>query len=182
MPFKFIKQRIPELIVIEPLIFYDNRGFFLETFKKSRFKENGIDEEFIQSNHSFSVKNVVRGLHYQLFPNAQGKLVRVLKGKVWDIAVDIRKHSPTFKQWVGVELTEENNKLFYIPRGFAHGFVVLSDSAHFTYDCTAEYSKKDEAGIIWNDQEIGIDWRVNEPILSEKDLSLPSFKDAKIFD
>lgn len=182
MPFKYSVQKIPELILIEPVIFRDKRGFFLETFKKSNFKKNGIKEDFVQGNYSYSNKNVIRALHYQLPPNAQGKLVSVIKGRVWDVAVDIRQNSPTFKQWVGVELNEENHRMFYIPPGFAHGFAVLSDYAYFVYDCTAEYSSKDEAGIIWNDKEIGVDWKINKPLLSGKDLSLPHLKDAKVFD
>ena len=181
MPFKFIKQRIPELIVIEPILFNDERGFFLETYKQSDFQKNGINEVFIQGNYSYSKKNVIRALHYQLSPNAQGKLVSVIKGNVWDVAVDIRKNSPTFKQWIGLELSENNHKMFYIPPGFAHGFAVLSDSAHFVYSCTKEYSFNDEAGIIWNDTQINIDWKIKNPMLSKKDLLLPALDEAKIF-
>lgn len=182
MPFEFKKLEIPDLILIIPKVYSDNRGFFLETFKYSDFKKNGIDKEFLQDNHSLSSKGVLRGLHYQLNPMAQGKLVRVVKGKVWDVAVDIRRNSHSYLKWVGVELSEENHKMFYIPPGFAHGFITLEDETHFLYKCTDEYSPDFESGIIWNDPDIGINWPITDPIVSEKDLVLPLLKDVKIFD
>lgn len=182
MPFTFIHLELKELILIEPKVFFDERGFFLETYKKTEFVKNGIFEDFVQDNHSFSKKGVLRGLHYQLNPMAQGKLVTVIKGKIWDIAVDIRKKSPTFLKWVAVELSEENKNMFYIPAGFAHGFVTLEDDTHVLYKCTNEYSLQHEAGILWCDPEINIKWPIKNPILSKKDASLPLLKDAKIFD
>lgn len=182
MPFTFIHLELKELILIEPKVFFDERGFFLETYKKTEFVKNGIFEDFVQDNHSFSKKGVLRGLHYQLNPMAQGKLVTVIKGKIWDIAVDIRKKSPTFLKWVAVELSEENKNMFYIPAGFAHGFVTLEDNTHVLYKCTNEYSLQHEAGILWCDPEINIKWPIKNPILSKKDASLPLLKDAKIFD
>jgi len=181
MPFVFNKCEIPGLVIIEPRAFSDDRGFFLESYKKSDFVKNGIDVEFVQDNHSRSSKGVLRGLHYQKPPYAQAKLVRVLKGTVWDIAVDIRKNSPTYKKWIGVELSEENRRMFYIPEGFAHGFIALSDEVHLLYKCSNEYSPTSDAGIIWNDPEFAIDWPVEKPLLSEKDMILPYLKDAEVF-
>lgn len=182
MPFEFIKQTIPELVVIKPRIFNDDRGYFLETYKKSDFVNNGISVDFHQANHSRSQKNVVRALHYQLPPFDQGKLVRVVKGKIWDVAVDVRKNSPTFKKWVAVELDDQSFTMFYIPPGFAHGFAALTDDVHLLYQCTNEYSKDHERGIIWNDPELAINWPVSLPIISEKDALLPLLKDADIFE
>ncbi len=182
MPFTFTKLAIPELIMIEAPSYGDDRGYFREFFKETEFKANGINEKFLQSYVSRSKQGVVRGLHYQLPPSAQGKLVGVLSGKVFDAVVDIRKDSPTFKQWVGVELSEDNNRMLYIPPGFAHGFMALSPEVKFFYQCTAEYDKAAERGIIWNDQEIGIDWPTNNAlVISEKDKSLPPLGDAEIF-
>ena len=181
MPFTFKKLKLPEIILVEPKVFHDDRGFFLESYKESDFKNNGINETFLQDNHSLSKKGVLRGLHYQHNPKSQGKLVRVLKGKVWDIAVDIRKESPTFKKYVFDELSEENNKMLYIPVGFAHGFVALTDNVHLVYKCTSEYSHEHDAGIRWDDPDLGIDWPVDNPLVSEKDEQLPYLKDAKIF-
>lgn len=182
MPFKFKKQEIEDLIVITPRIFSDDRGFFLESYKESDFKTNDIKEEFIQDNHSFSKKGVLRGIHYQLPPKAQGKLIRVIKGAVLDIAVDLRKSSKTFLKWASVELSEENHKMFYIPPGFGHAFLTLTDNVHFAYKCTNEYSQEHDAGIIWNDKNININWPIKNPLLSEKDLNLPTIKNAKLFD
>lgn len=178
MPFEFIKLEIPDVVLIKPLVFPDERGFFMETFKKSDFVRNGINYDFVQDNHSKSKKGVLRGLHYQLNPKAQGKLVRCIKGKIWDVAVDIRKGSPWYSKWVAVELSEENKHMLWIPPGFAHGFVALED-AEMIYKCTAEYAPELDRGIIWNDPELAISWPVKEPILSPKDAKLPFLKDAE---
>ncbi|NWF75705.1 MAG: dTDP-4-dehydrorhamnose 3,5-epimerase [Nitrospirae bacterium] len=180
MPFIFKKLEIPGVILIEPKIFKDNRGYFMETYKYSDFAEAGIKENFIQDNCSSSVRRVLRGLHYQKNPNAQGKLVQCLKGKIFDVAVDIRKGSETFGKWIGLELSDENNYMLYIPPAFAHGFIVLSDTADVIYKCTKEYSPEDDRGIIWNDPEIGIIWPLHNPILSEKDAKHPRLKEADI--
>ena len=179
MNFEFERLSIPEVILIKPKVFDDERGFFLEFYKYSIFKEAGIDFIFVQDNHSKSKKGVLRGLHYQLNPKAQGKLVRCIRGKVWDVAVDIRKGSPTYGKWVAVELSEENKFMLWIPPGFAHGFVAFEDS-EIIYKCTSEYEPSLDRGIIWNDPEIGIPWPVKEPILSKKDASLPPLKEAEI--
>jgi dTDP-4-dehydrorhamnose 3,5-epimerase len=178
---KFVKLGIPDVIVIEPDIFGDDRGFFFETYKKNEFAENGMTENFVQDNMSSSTKNVLRGLHYQLDPRAQGKLVRVVVGEVFDVAVDIRKGSPYFGKWVGQKLSAENGKSMYVPPGFAHGFCVLSDDAVFHYKCTDYYSRENERGLLWNDPEIGIEWPVSESevILSDKDKNAVSFSEAE---
>ncbi|MFX0201131.1 MAG: dTDP-4-dehydrorhamnose 3,5-epimerase [Candidatus Hodarchaeota archaeon] len=178
MPFTFTPLEIPEVILIEPLFFEDKRGVFMEFYKYSDFAQAGLKEYFIQDNYSKSTKNVLRGLHYQKYPKAQGKLVRCLKGKIFDVSVDIRLGSPTFGKWLGLELSNDNNLMLYIPATFAHGFVVLSDSAEVLYKCTEEYSLDNERGIIWNDPDIGIKWPVERPILSEKDRKFPLLKDA----
>jgi dTDP-4-dehydrorhamnose 3,5-epimerase len=178
MPFKFSRLEIPDIILVEPLSFKDNRGVFMELYKYSDFARAGIKEYFLQDNYSRSVKNVLRGLHYQKYPRAQGKLVRCLKGRVFDVAVDIRNGSPTYGRWVGVELSENNNLMLYIPPAFAHGFLVLSSFAEVLYECTEEYSPEDDRGIIWNDPDIRINWPVKKPILSEKDRRHPLLKDA----
>lgn len=178
MPFLFRKLEMPEIIVVEPKVFRDGRGFFMETYKQSDFAAAGIRESFVQDNHSRSSRNVLRGLHYQKAPNAQGKLVRCISGKILDVAVDIRKGSPTFGHWVGEELSEDNGLMLYIPPDFAHGFVVLSDMAEIVYKCTKEHSPADERAIIWNDPDIGINWPVREPILSGKDAESPLLRDA----
>ncbi|HOP95656.1 MAG TPA: dTDP-4-dehydrorhamnose 3,5-epimerase [Dictyoglomaceae bacterium] len=179
MPFNFIKLEIPEVILIEPTVFSDERGFFIETYKLSEFKKNGIDYDFVQDNHSKSKKGVLRGLHYQLKPMEQGKLVRCIKGRIWDVAVDIRKGSPTYRKWVAVELSEDNKKMLWIPQGFLHGFVALEDNTEIIYKVTKEYSKEHDRGIFWNDPEINIKWPIDNPILSEKDKSLPLLKEAE---
>ncbi len=182
MPFEFKQLEIPGPVLIEPGIFLDGRGYFLETYKKSDFVANGIDYEFVQDNHSFSKQGVVRGLHFQLPPVAQGKLVKVVGGKAWDVAVDIRKSSPNYLKWVGVELSDQNHNLFFIPPGFAHGFVVLSEEIHFLYKCTTQYSPEHERGISWDDPQINIQWPVEDPTVSERDKQLPLLKDAETFD
>jgi len=180
MPFDFFKLEIPEIILIKPKVFFDDRGFFLESYKKSDFINAGIKEEFVQDNHSKSVKNVLRGIHFQLNPKAQGKLVRCIRGKIFDVAVDLRKNSETFKKWIGVELSEENKLMLYIPPGFGHAFLTLSDEAEVIYKTTAEYDRELDSGIRWDDPEIGITWGVKNPILSEKDRKLPLLKDADL--
>lgn len=179
MPFSFKPLEIPDVILIEPKVFGDQRGFFMETYKKSDFKENGINYEFVQDNHSKSQKGVLRGLHYQLYPKAQGKLVRCVKGKIWDVAVDIRKGSPWFGRWVAVELSEENRLMLWVPPGFAHGFVALEDNTEVMYKVTDEYAPELDRGIIWNDPELTINWPVRDPILSDKDRNLPSLREAE---
>lgn len=181
MPFTFEKQAIPEVILIKPRVFPDDRGYFLETYKKSDFEANGIIGDFQQDNHSLSDKGVLRGLHYQKNPMAQGKIVRVASGAVFDVAVDIRKNSPTFGQWVSALLTAENHHMFWVPEGFAHGVLVLEDNTHLLYRTTNEYSPSDDRQILWNDPEIGIEWPFTDDIqLSEKDMGAALLKDADI--
>jgi dTDP-4-dehydrorhamnose 3,5-epimerase len=180
MPFEFQRLDIPDLILVKPQVFRDERGFFLETYKQSDFSAHGIPEDFVQDNHSRSTRGVLRGLHFQNPPQAQGKLVRVTQGRVFDVAVDIRRGSPTYKQWISVILSEEDAEMFYIPPGFAHGFCVLSDVADFVYKVTAEYAPELDAGIRWNDPQIGVEWPVAEPIVSSKDAGLPLLAEAEI--
>ncbi len=177
----FIDTPIPGLYVFEPQVFADARGYFYESFNAQVFGAKGINTEFVQDNQSFSTKGVLRGLHYQLAPYAQAKLVRVITGEVLDVAVDIRKGSPTFGQHFSIVLSAENKKQLYIPRGFAHGFVVLSDTATFFYKCDNYYNKEHDAGIRFNDPAIGIDWQLDPSLIqvSEKDAALPFFADAK---
>ncbi len=177
MPFEFKKLEIPDAILITPKVFVDGRGFFMETYQKEEFAKAGITGEFVQQNHSKSVKGVLRGLHYQKEPYAQAKLVRCIKGEIFDVAVDIRKNSPTFGKYVSVILSEENKNMLYIPRGFAHGFEVLSDEAEVVYSIDNIYSKDSESGIIWNDPHIKINWPIKSPILSEKDKKWPNIKE-----
>ena len=170
MPFEFERQNIEDVILVMPKVFGDNRGFFMETYKKSDFVANGIDVEFIQDNHSKSTKGVLRGLHYQAKPYGQAKLVRCSKGRIYDVAVDIRKNSKTFGQYVKIELSEDNKNMLYIPAGFAHGFVALSDEVEIIYKASGEYAPQADRGILWCDKEINIDWGIDfEPILSDKD-------------
>jgi dTDP-4-dehydrorhamnose 3,5-epimerase len=180
--FEFIKTDMDDLYVIEPTIFKDNRGFFMETYNYKEFKENGLNMVFVQDNHSKSKKSVLSGIHFQnKFP--QGKLVRVTKGIIFDVAVDLRKNSKTYGDWLGLILSEENKRQFYIPEGFGHGFLVLSDEAEFVYKCTNYYNSEDESGIIWNDPDININWPidyVNEVILSDKDKSWNILKETNI--
>ncbi|MCP4536070.1 MAG: dTDP-4-dehydrorhamnose 3,5-epimerase [Chloroflexi bacterium] len=180
MPFRFQKLDIPDVILIEPRTFADPRGFFMETYKKSEFAANGIPAEFVQRNYSHSIRGTLRGLHYQKPPHAQGKLVMALRGEVFDVAVDIRQGSPTYGQWVGATLSDENFHMLYIPPGFAHGFCVLSEKADFVYLITAEYALECETGIRWDDPAIGVQWPVTEPLLSPRDTQLPLLKDADV--
>ena len=179
MPFEFKKYEISDVQLVIPKVFPDDRGFFLESYKKSEFMANGICDDFNQDNHSKSTKGVLRGLHYQKNPKAQAKLVRCSKGAILDVAVDIRKNSPTFGKWVAEKLTEENKHMLYIPAGFAHGFVVLSDEAEFVYKVDDYYHPNDEGGLMWNDPAIGINWPIPEDMeikLSDKDKLHPAFK------
>lgn len=180
MPFEFKQMEIPGLVQIQPRVFGDSRGYFFETYKKSDFVDNGIDYNFVQDNYSFSTRNVLRGLHFQLPPAAQGKLVSVVRGRAWDVAVDIRRDSLYYLQWEAVELSAENHIMLFIPPGFAHGFVALTDEVHFLYKCTSQYAQELERGIRWNDPEIGIKWPVEHPVVSERDAKLPLLKDAEI--
>ncbi len=177
--FKFTKTFIEGVMIIEPVKLGDDRGYFMETYNKKDFDDNGLDVTFVQDNQSKSKKGVLRGLHMQV-NNPQGKLVRVIKGEVYDVAVDMRKDSDTFGKWTSAILSEKNNRQFYIPEGFAHGFMVLSDEAEFVYKCTRLYDAGDELGIRFDDPDIGIDWPTNniEPLLSEKDKKQPSFKET----
>ena len=159
---------IPEVLIIEPKVYGDERGFFLETWQKSRYQQAGIDSDFVQDNLSFSRRGILRGLHFQ-YENTQGKLVYVLQGSVFDVAVDIRRNSPTFGHWVGQNLTSENKLQMFIPPGFAHGFCVTSETALFMYKCTDYYNPAAEITLAWNDPAIGIDWPITAPVLSEKD-------------
>ena len=177
-----IQTRIPDVLVIEPKVFGDERGFFLESFNQQKFQEKtGIKAQFVQDNHSRSARNVLRGLHYQI-EQTQGKLVRVVLGEVYDVAVDIRKSSPTFGQWTGCLLTEANKRQLWIPPGFAHGFVVLSEVADFLYKTTDYYAPEYERCILWNDPQINIDWKItDEPILSAKDRAGVPLEQAEVF-
>lgn len=179
-----IKTKIEGLLIVEPQVFGDERGFFVETYHEERYQEAGIEMEFVQDNLSKSSKGVLRGLHWQTPPFTQGKLVQVISGKVLDVAVDIRKDSPTFGEWVSVELSGENKKQFWIPPGFAHGFVSLEDDTIFSYKCTNLYNKDSERGVMWNDPDINVDWQlekygIKEPIISEKDQKNMSFKNIE---
>ena len=174
---EIIKTSISEVIVFVPPVFTDSRGYFLETYQQQKYAEAGISQPFVQDNQSYSTKNVLRGLHFQL-RHPQGKLVRVTQGSVFDVAIDMRKNSPTFGKWHGEILSAENKKQMYIPENFAHGFCVLSDSAEFVYKCTDFYVPGDESGLIWNDAQLGIKWPIEQPILSDKDAALPSWADV----
>jgi dTDP-4-dehydrorhamnose 3,5-epimerase len=174
---KLIETNLPGCVVIEPRVFGDARGFFYEGWNRSRFAEAGLDFNVVQSNVSSSARGVLRGLHYQ-WPNPQGKLVNVLEGEVFDVAVDIRRGSPTFGRWTGVMLTAENKRHFWIPEGFAHGFAVVSERAVFSYLCTNVYDPAADAGIRWNDAALGIDWPIAQPILSAKDEAAPFLADV----
>jgi len=179
-----IETKIKDLLIFEPRVFADDRGWFMESFNQQVFEqalqERGQDiPKFVQDNHSYSKKGVLRGLHYQVSPHAQGKLVRVVQGRAWDVAVDIRQDSPTFGQWVGVELSQENHRQFWIPAGFAHGFLALEDNTQFLYKTTDYYAKDCERSIVWNDQDLAIDWQIEENMeiqLTEKDRFAPVFK------
>ena len=179
---KVTSLSIPDVLLLEPQVFGDDRGFFFESFNQKKFEDViGKKVNFVQDNHSKSIKGVLRGLHYQLPPKAQGKLVRVTRGEVFDVAVDLRKSSPTFGKWVGEVISADNKKQIWIPEGFAHGFVTLSDAAEFLYKTTDFYSKEHEQAIRWNDETIGIQWPTKDISLSAKDENAQSFKEASYF-
>ncbi len=177
MPFNFERLKIPEVILIKPKVFEDERGFFMETYKKEEFEKVGITNEFVQDNHSKSQYGVLRGLHFQKNPFAQAKIVRCTVGEIYDVAVDLRKESPTFGKYVGVRLSEDNRAQLYIPRGFAHGFIVLSDAAEVLYKADNAYAPQAEAGLIWNDPDVGIEWPIKRPTLSQKDKKWRTLKE-----
>lgn len=174
---EIIETKIKDLLIIKPDVFLDERGYFFESYNRQRFLEHGLDMTFMQDNESQSMRGVLRGLHFQKPPFAQGKLVRVVKGAVMDVAVDLRKSSPTYGQWESVELTEENKFMYWIPEGFAHGFVCLKDYTVFTYKCTNIYNKASEGSLRWNDPDLNVQWNIENPILSEKDKVSPLFRD-----
>lgn len=180
---QIIETAIPEVKIIEPKVFGDERGFFFESFNQNLFREKvKVEDNFVQDNHSRSQKNILRGLHYQL-RNSQGKLVRVVTGEVYDVAVDVRKSSPTFGKWVGVVLSAANKKMLWVPKGFAHGFLVLSEHADFLYKTSDFYDPSSERSILWNDPDLAIDWPLNggQPVLSNKDKEGTLFKNAEVF-
>ena len=173
---KITQTELPGVLILEPEVFFDSRGYFLETYNQERYAAAGLKLKFVQDNMSYSSRGVLRGLHFQN-PHAQGKLVQVLAGEVWDVAVDTRSGSQTYGRWTAITLSGENKRQFYIPPGFAHGFCVLSDTALFTYKCTDFYHPECDGGVRWNDPDIGIAWPVANPILSEKDKQLPLLRD-----
>jgi len=177
MPFEFKRLEIPDVILIKPKVFEDERGFFMETYKKSDFEKAGIKGEFVQDNHSKSKYGVLRGLHFQKGPYAQAKIVRCIRGVIYDVAVDLRKNSPTFGEYVGVLLSEFNKYQLYIPKGFAHGFVVLSDVAEVVYKVDNVYAPDYEGGLIWNDPDVNIQWPIEDPIVSPKDQKWPTLRE-----
>ena len=178
MAFTFKRLQIPDIILVEPKLLLDNRGFFFESFKESDFFKNGITKKFIQDNFSHSTYGVIRGLHYQKKTRDQAKIITVVKGKIFDVAVDIRKNSPSYGKWISEILSEDDHKLLYVPEGFAHGFCVLSQEADIFYKVSNEYSKEHERGIVWNDPTINISWPIKEPIISDKDNQLPLLKNS----
>ena len=179
MPFRFTELDLPGLVLVEETRFEDDRGFFAETFRESAFRDAGIPGPWVQDNHASSIRGVLRGLHYQLPPMAQGKLVRVVDGEVFDVAVDLRRGSPTYGRWQGVRLSGDEGRLLWVPPGFAHGYVVLSETAHFTYKVTAEYAGELDRGVRWDDPAIGVEWPIAAPVLSPKDMALPLLADAE---
>ena len=179
MNFLFTPLAIADVILVEPRAFNDERGFFMESYKESAFAEGGIDVRFVQDNRSLSQKGVLRGLHYQKPPHAQGKLVSVTQGEIFDVAVDIRPESPTFGRWASATLTAENRLMLWIPEGFAHGFQALSETAQVHYKTTSEYAREFDAGLRWNDPEIGVKWPIDPPLLSAKDETLPALAEMK---
>lgn len=177
MPFTFTETELEGLLVITPRVFEDERGYFMETYKESDFQKAGIRERFVQDNHSRSSRGTLRGLHFQRAPHAQAKLVRVTRGSLWDVAVDLRPGSKTYGRWVGIELSESNKKLFFIPAGFAHGFVALEDGTELQYKCSAEYNAHADGGVRWDDPELAIEWPLRVVLVSAKDAALPLLKD-----
>ena len=181
MTFKISPLAVPGLLVLGPLVHEDHRGLFWETFKASEFRDMGLPDQFCQDNHSLSRRGVVRGLHYQLPPHGQAKLVRCLSGEIFDVAVDVRRGSETFGRWAALVLSAENKRMFYIPEGFAHGFCALSETAEVHYKATGEYCQEAERGVCWSDQTLGILWPVEEPLTSEKDSLFPPLRLAEVF-
>lgn len=185
MPFSFESTRLPEIVLVVPRRFADERGWFAETYKASEFSATGVSTTFVQDNESVSMAGTIRGLHYQLPPHAQGKLVRVVAGRVWDVAVDVRRVSPTFGRWVGFELSASNGNMLWIPPGFAHGFLAMEDNTHLVYKCTAEYHQASERAIRWDDPTLAIEWRRVPDLdgyrVSSKDGAAPLFVDAEVF-
>ena len=177
--FRFTPLRIPEVVLVEPRTFPDERGYFMESYKESAFEAGGIAARFVQDNRSLSQRGVLRGLHYQRPPHPQGKLVSVVQGEVFDVAVDLRSGSPTFGEWVGERLSAQNGLMLWVPEGFAHGFQALSDSALVHYKTTSEFAPEADAGVRWDDPEIGVEWPLSPPILSAKDEALPSLAQVK---
>jgi len=176
-----VKTNVEDVIIIEPKVFGDHRGWFTETYSKEKFKEHGVEIDFIQDNHSFSAqKGTLRGLHFQLNPKAQTKLVRCTKGKILDVAVDLREGSPTYKKWIAVELTEDNKKQLLVPKGFAHGFLTLTDDVEVQYKVDEYYSPENDRSVRFDDPEIGVVWGVDSPILSDKDLNAPLLEESDI--
>ena len=173
---KVFETKLPGVLIIEPKVFGDTRGFFKETYQAQRFRDAGIKYDFVQDNHSRSQKGVLRGLHFQI-TKPQGKLVSCSQGAVFDVAVDVDPLSATFGQYVGIELNEDNHRQFWVPPGYAHGFCVLTDTADFQYKCTDYYDPSDEGGLIWNDLDVAIEWPIDQPLLSEKDAKLPTLKE-----
>ena len=173
---KILPSSLPEILIIEPSVFQDERGFFMETHQQRRYTEAGIESVFVQDNLSYSVRGTLRGLHYQV-KHAQAKLIQVIEGTIFDVAVDIRRGSPSFGQWTSVHLSDENKRQLFLPEGFAHGFCVLSESAQVVYKCTDYYAAEDEGGVLWSDPTLAIAWPVSEPLLSEKDSQLPCLTD-----
>jgi len=174
---KVLPTKLDGVYIVEPQVFYDDRGFFLETYHQRKYAESGINCNFVQDNLSRSVRGTLRGLHYQL-EHGQAKLIQVIKGDVFDVVVDIRRDSPSFKQWAGVNLSEENKRQLFVPEGFAHGFCVLSEVAHVLYKCSDLYVPEDEGGILWSDPDLAIDWPIEKPLLSDKDSRLPCLADV----
>lgn len=176
---KVTKTKLDGVLIIEPDVFGDHRGWFMESWSKKKYEDVGINVEFVQDNESFTAKKgTLRGIHFQQAPCAQSKLVRVVQGAVLDVAVDLRKNSPTYLQWVAVELSSENKKQFFIPQGFGHGFLTLTDNVQFVYKCDNFYSKEHDRSIRFDDEQIGVDWGVTDPIVSEKDMNAPKVKDS----
>ena len=176
----FEEHALPGVWIITPTVYPDSRGWFSETYREETFREHGIETRFVQDNHSHSIRGVLRGLHYQKPPKAQGKLVSVIQGEIFDVAVDIRKGSPTYGQWVGEVLSSDTHRLLYVPAGFAHGFCVLSEEADVVYKVTNEYAPDLDRGIIWNDPDLAVQWPIEEPLLSPKDAQLPCLRDADV--
>ncbi|MBR1376725.1 MAG: dTDP-4-dehydrorhamnose 3,5-epimerase [Bacilli bacterium] len=177
---KVIETKLRDCYIIEPDVFGDNRGYFMETHNLQRLKDVGINVNFVQANESFTErKNTIRGLHFQAMPHTQAKLVRCPEGAIYDVAVDLRKSSPTYKEWIKVELSKDNKRQLYLPRGFAHGFLTLTDNVRFCYEVDNYYNKESDGGILWSDPEIGVDWGVEDPILSHKDKLQPVLSKSK---